>query len=75
MENILPALTVGLLYVLINPSPVVASLLFKVAAFARIAHTIVYAVMPVPQPARVLAFAVHYVISIYMGISVLTYLL
>lgn len=74
MENILPALTVGLLYVLIGPSPAIASRLFKVAAFARIAHTIVYAFMPMPQPARALVFAIHYLISIYMGMSVLTYL-
>lgn len=74
MENILPSFLIGLLYVLINPSPAIAPLLFKVAAFARILHTFVYAIVVVPQPARALAFFVHYTITIYMGISILMHL-
>lgn len=74
MENILPAYLVGLMYVLINPSPLVACLLFKVAAIARIIHTVVYAVVVIPQPARVLAFAVQYMITVYMAVSVLFFL-
>lgn len=74
MENILPGFIIGFLYVLINPSALFASLLFKVAAIARIFHTIVYAVVVIPQPARALAFFVHYFITIYMGLAVLAQL-
>lgn len=71
MENILPSFLIGLIFVLINPTPLVGCILFKVGAVARIIHTIVYAIIVVPQPARVLAFAVHYLITIYMGVAVL----
>lgn len=75
MENILPYLTVGLFFVLTNPSVLLATLLFKVAAIARIAHTIVYTVFIVPQPARVLAWGVHYGIAVYMTIKTILYVL
>lgn len=71
MENILPGFLIGIMYVMIDPSPLVACLLFKVAAMARIAHTIVYAVIIIPQPARALAFFIHYLITLYMGLYVL----
>ncbi|XP_055298552.1 microsomal glutathione S-transferase 1-like [Sitodiplosis mosellana] len=74
MENILPAFLIGLLYVLIEPSTLSACLLFKIGAIARIIHTVVYAIVVIPQPARVLAFAIHYIITIYMGVSVLYHL-
>lgn len=70
MENILPSLIVGLIYVLINPSQFLACTLFKMSAIARILHTIVYAVVKVPQPARALAFFLHYGISVYMACSI-----
>lgn len=74
LENILPAFLIGFLYVLIDPTPLSACLLFKVGAIARIIHTIVYAVVVVPQPARALTWAIHYFITIYMGVSVFFYL-
>lgn len=73
LENILPYLFVGLFYVLTGPSAATATFLFKVAAFARIAHTIVYAVIVIPQPARVIAWLIHYLITLYMAFSVLLY--
>lgn len=73
LENILPYLFVGLFYVLTSPSAATAILLFKVAALARIIHTIVYAVIVVPQPARVIAWFIHYLITLYMAASVLLY--
>lgn len=75
LENILPGFLIGLVYVLINPAAGFATLLFRVAAIARIAHTIVYAIVVVPQPARVLSFAIHYFICIYMGVTVFLQLL
>lgn len=74
MENILPSLIIGFLYVLTNPVPAVATLLFKIGALSRIVHTIVYAVIPMPQPSRVLSFAIHYLITIFMSGSVIMYL-
>uniref|UniRef100_A0A1B0EUG3 Microsomal glutathione S-transferase 1 n=2 Tax=Lutzomyia longipalpis TaxID=7200 RepID=A0A1B0EUG3_LUTLO len=68
MENILPFLTIGLLYVLTNPNKVIASNLYRVAATARIIHTVVYALYPIRQPARAICFFTCYLIEIYMAI-------
>ncbi|XP_055298546.1 microsomal glutathione S-transferase 1-like [Sitodiplosis mosellana] len=73
LENILPYLFAGLFYVLTNPSVGVASTLFKLAALARIAHTIVYTVIVIPQPARALTWFIQYFIAIYMAVSVVLY--
>lgn len=73
LENILPYLFVGLFYVLTNPAAATAIMLFKVAAIARIVHTIVYTVIIIPQPARGIAFAIHGFITLYMAISVIFY--
>ncbi|XP_031628134.1 microsomal glutathione S-transferase 1-like [Contarinia nasturtii] len=73
LENILPYLFVGLFYVLTSPSVFLATTLFKVAAIARIVHTIVYTVIVVPQPARGISWFIHYLIGIYMAISVVLY--
>lgn len=75
LENILPFLTVGLFYVLTNPAVGLATLLFKIAAFSRIAHTIVYTVVVIPQPARALTWFVHYGITAYMAIKTILYVL
>jgi len=71
LENILPFFFVGLLYCLINPVAATANLLFKTFTIARYMHTLVYAIVPVRQPARVAAWAVAYGINIYMAIQVL----
>lgn len=71
LENILPHLFAGFFYVLTNPAVLTATLLFKVSAIARIVHTIVYAVVVIPQPARGTVWFVHYLITFYMAISVL----
>ncbi|KAL7744678.1 hypothetical protein ACLKA6_017179 [Drosophila palustris] len=67
MENILPYFIMALIYVCTNPNPLIACNLFRVAAVARIVHTLVYAVYPVPQPARILAFATMLLITFYMA--------
>ena len=69
IENLVPFFIIGFLYVLTEPSTLTACLLFKIGAIARIIHTVVYAVVVVPQPARALAWATHYFITIYMGLS------
>ncbi|XP_023294793.2 microsomal glutathione S-transferase 1-like isoform X2 [Lucilia cuprina] len=70
MENILPYFTMSLLYICTNPSAVIACNLFRVAAVARVVHSLVYAFYPVPQPSRVLAWGVMFVITLYMAADV-----
>lgn len=73
MENILPYLSVGLFYVMTDPPAMVATILFKVATVSRIIHTIVYAIIVVPQPARAIAFFIQWAITIYMAIASIIY--
>ncbi|EDW51073.1 microsomal glutathione S-transferase 1 isoform X2 [Drosophila sechellia] len=67
MENILPYFIMSLIYISTNPNADVACILFRVASVARIIHTLVYAVYPVPQPSRILAFATMLLITFYMA--------
>ncbi|XP_017130550.1 microsomal glutathione S-transferase 1 isoform X2 [Drosophila elegans] len=67
MENILPYFIMSLIYISTNPSVGVACNLFRVASVARIIHTLVYAVYPVPQPSRILAFGTMLLITFYMA--------
>lgn len=73
MENILPYLSVGLFYVLTDPNPMVATILFRVATIARFVHTFVYAIYVVPQPARGISFAIHFAITLYMAVMCIIY--
>lgn len=69
LENVIPLLIAGLLYVLTNPAAGLAIMLFRIAAIARIAHTLVYAVVVIPQPARAISFFISYGITIYMALQ------
>uniref|UniRef100_A0A182QK51 Microsomal glutathione S-transferase 1 n=1 Tax=Anopheles farauti TaxID=69004 RepID=A0A182QK51_9DIPT len=69
LENILPYFTIGLLYLLTNPEPFIAINLFRVVAIARILHTLVYAVVVIPQPARGLSWGVAYAATAYMAVK------
>lgn len=73
MENILPYLSAGLFYVFTDPGVMLATILFKVATAARIVHTIVYAIVVIPQPARGLAFGIHFAITLYMAFASIIY--
>lgn len=68
LENVIPFLLVSFLYVLTNPAAGLATMLIRVAALARFAHSFVYAVVVIPQPARAIAFAIPYFICFYMGV-------
>lgn len=70
MENILPYFTMALVYICTNPTPNIACNLFRIASIARIAHTLVYAFYPVPQPSRIIAWALMFVITLYMACDV-----
>lgn len=73
MENILPFLSVGLFYVLTDPSLMTAIWLFRIATVARFLHTFVYAIYVVPQPARAICFFIHFGITIYMAFMCVLY--
>uniref|UniRef100_A0A182LW85 Microsomal glutathione S-transferase 1 n=1 Tax=Anopheles culicifacies TaxID=139723 RepID=A0A182LW85_9DIPT len=69
LENILPFFTIGLLYMLTNPEPFIAINLFRAVAVARIIHTLVYAVVVIPQPARGLSWGIAYGATAYMAVK------
>lgn len=71
MENILIYVMAAFFYVLTDPNYYAATILFRVATIARIIHTVVYAIHPVKQPARVIMFFIHYLIMIYMILCVI----
>ncbi|XP_065336469.1 microsomal glutathione S-transferase 1-like [Cloeon dipterum] len=71
LENIPSFLIVSFLYILTNPSYGLAFILFWGFTLARIAHTVVYAVRPKPQPARAISFGVGLAITFYMSVRVL----
>ncbi|XP_059474176.1 microsomal glutathione S-transferase 1-like [Neocloeon triangulifer] len=73
LENIPAFLFVSFLYILTGPSYFVAFVLFWSFTAARILHTVVYAVKPLPQPARALSFFVGIIITFYMSVQVLKY--
>uniref|UniRef100_A0A1B6D184 Microsomal glutathione S-transferase 1 n=1 Tax=Clastoptera arizonana TaxID=38151 RepID=A0A1B6D184_9HEMI len=66
LENIIPFLITGFLFVLSDPDLVFALMLFRIFTIARILHTLVYAIYVVRQPARVLCFAVGIIVNIIM---------
>ncbi|KAF9795111.1 hypothetical protein SFRURICE_004483 [Spodoptera frugiperda] len=69
LENIPAFWVLGALYVTTGPVAAWATLLFRAYTLGRILHTIVYAVVPLPQPARAIAFVVPAFISFYMGLQ------
>ncbi|BES92185.1 unnamed protein product [Nesidiocoris tenuis] len=68
LENIPVFFMIALAYVLTDPSPWLAINLFRAYTVARIAHTFVYAVVVIPQPARGLSWAVGYGVTWFMGL-------
>lgn len=73
LENIPAFWILGALYLTTGPVAAWATLLFRVYAAGRILHSIVYCVVPLPQPARGLAFGIPMMISFYMGAQVVLY--
>ncbi|KAK9504947.1 hypothetical protein O3M35_009113 [Rhynocoris fuscipes] len=71
LENIPMFFTIALAYILTEPNAWVAINLMRAFTFARYAHTLVYAVVVVPQPARALAWGVGYGITGYMAFRTL----
>lgn len=73
LENIPVFWVLGALYVTTGPAAAMASLLFRLFTIGRMLHTFVYCIMPVPQPARAIAFGIPYLIMWYMGIQIVLY--
>ena len=61
---------VAFLYVLTEPEEGTAITLMRAFTAARVAHTIVYAVRPVRQPARAIAFTVGLGVTGFMAARV-----
>lgn len=75
LENVLPLAFAGFFYVMTNPPVAMALSLFRAAALFRIVHTVVYAVYPLPQPSRAIAFFVPLVITGFMAVKSIMYFL
>ncbi|XP_028147278.1 microsomal glutathione S-transferase 1 [Diabrotica virgifera virgifera] len=74
IENIPLFFVTGLIYTLTNPAVYLAKTFFLAYTLARIGHTVVYAVVPIPQPARGLCWMVGYGITGYMAVvSLITF--
>ncbi|KAJ8672968.1 hypothetical protein QAD02_004229 [Eretmocerus hayati] len=73
LENILPWFISTSVFLTTNPEPQLAFYLIRAFGICRIAHTIVYAVIPMPQPARVIAYIMGYGIIAYQSYLTLLY--
>lgn len=69
LENIPIYMVASFGYMLTNPSAWLATTLFRTFAIARCLHTLVYAVVVIPQPARGLSWMVGYAITGYMAVQ------
>lgn len=68
LENCLPFMIIGFLYVLTNPSSFIAVNLFRIGVLARIVHTYAYAISPM-QPARGMSFGICFIATAYMSVA------
>uniref|UniRef100_T1HCK9 Microsomal glutathione S-transferase 1 n=1 Tax=Rhodnius prolixus TaxID=13249 RepID=T1HCK9_RHOPR len=71
LENIPIYFIASLAYLLTEPNAWLAINLMRAFTFARIAHSLVYAVVVVPQPARAIAWGIGYAITGYMAYKVM----
>ncbi|XP_060083342.1 microsomal glutathione S-transferase 1-like [Ylistrum balloti] len=70
VENVIPFVLVGVLYVLTEPDPWWAAFHFRMFTFCRICHTLAY-LFAIPQPARASMFGFGWFTVASMGVSVL----
>merc|ERR1711934_64488 len=71
IENILPFLILGFLYMFTNPAYATAILCYRIFVGARILHTVVY-LLVIPQPSRALAFFAGIFVNIFMAYKIIT---
>lgn len=72
LENLLPFLVIGFIFVLTEPHEI-TSWLFRIVGITRILHTIFYAIHPIRQPTRAILFYITYIVSLYMVLSAVVY--
>merc|ERR1712059_155647 len=71
IENIIPFVLLGLLYIFTNPDLATATLVFRIFTGCRVLHSIVY-LLVVPQPARALTYFGGLGVNIYLAYKVIT---
>lgn len=69
LENILPWALSTIFWLTTSPETALVASLTKWFAISRIIHTIVYAVIVIPQPARFFSFLVGFNITLYQSIA------
>ncbi|XP_052060870.1 microsomal glutathione S-transferase 1-like [Mytilus californianus] len=70
LENVIPFVLIGLLYVCTKPDPSTALMHFRAFTGLRIFHTFAY-LLPLPQPSRALGFLLGAVVTGSMALAVL----
>ena len=70
LENVIPFVLIGLLYVTTNPDPTTAAWHFRIFTGFRIFHTFAY-LMVLPRPSRGIGFLGGFLATVSMAISVL----
>ncbi|XP_050358607.1 microsomal glutathione S-transferase 1-like [Nymphalis io] len=73
LENIPVFWILGAFYLTTGPPSEWATLLFRVYTASRVIHTIVYAIRPLPQPARGFAYDIPNFIMLYMGVKIISH--
>ena len=71
IENVVPFIVIGGLYLTTNPSLATSKILFRIFVAARFAHTFFY-LDSVRQPCRFLAFLVGLGVNSFMAINVVS---
>jgi len=71
LENCLPLMTIGLLYVLTEPEPSIAVNVIRAGAVARLVHTVVY--LNGWQPLRAISYFVGSAATAYMSYKVIMF--
>ncbi|KAG7198183.1 hypothetical protein KM043_005597 [Ampulex compressa] len=72
LENIIPWFLITYLWLTTGPSVWLARILFQTFTFARLIHTLVYAIFP-QQPLRAISFFVGFGVMGYEAVSTLLY--
>ena len=71
LENIVPFMLLGGLYLTTQPAAATAKILFRTFTAARLTHTLSY-LGAWPQPSRFLAFGVGVFVNVFMAYSVIS---
>ena len=68
LENVIPFILIGLLYVTTSPTLSTAVLHFRLFTGSRLFHSVAY-LLPLPQPARGLSFVIGFLTTLSMAYS------